>query len=130
MSDYVLTRLASEAVNELTLWAEDLRRCDTEAQAVTYDLANAPVESARAKKNLKNDAIGTRVVVCEHVDHLARIRSVAATLIVQHQRDVKRRRSVKRSQEALDAWKATLKVTSRAELAGLVTLAAEYTRLV
>ncbi len=127
--NYVLCRLVQEALKELTLWSEDLSRCATEAQAVAFDLNAAPVEKQRADKNLRNDAVGTRVVVCEHADHLARVRCLAATLIHQHQRDVKRHRNVARNQAAINAWMDTLQVSNRNELVPLVRRAAEYTRL-
>lgn len=127
MADYVLNRLAQEALKELTLWAEELDRCDTEAKAVTYDILNETPSKTRERKNRRNDAVCTRVVVRERVDHLAAVRGIAGTLIEQLRQDVQRKRNVKATQCALDAWAMTLRTNDPVQLYLLVRGAANLT---
>ncbi|HEY5955844.1 MAG TPA: hypothetical protein VIV60_04795 [Polyangiaceae bacterium] len=107
-------------------WDEDLARRGAEAQAAQYDIEHTQSRS-RERSLRRNDVVLTRVVVRERTDYSATIRSLAGTLISEHQRDINRHRREPANTDAVAAWRLVLRTNDRDELFERVRIAARYT---
>jgi len=126
MACHTLNTLARQALDTIAAWDEEQTQRNTEAQAVRYDIEHTP-SATRERQQRHNDVVCTRVVAPTRVSYDSILRSLAGTLISEHERDVRRKRRIGPNTDAAAAWKLVLRTSNPQELRNRVRTAAQAT---